>query len=156
MPKILFVCTANQIRSPLAEGLLKSLLDEKGILSSWNVESAGTWASDGLPALPFAVKVGEELGVDISEHRSRMINLQILKNSNVVFTMEERHKEALKFEFNEYKNKIYLLNELVGKYQDIRDPVADGYQGYEQVGYQIQAILVEGFGELIRLASSEM
>lgn len=153
MPTILFICTANQIRSPLAEALLKEILHEEGFSTDWNVESAGTWASDGLPALPYAIKIGNELGVDLSEHRSRMVTADMLKNAKLVFAMEERHKESLKFEFNEFKDKIFLLRELIGQNQDIRDPVSNGYPAYVQIGYQIQSILIDGFDELLRLAT---
>nr|NIM45857.1 hypothetical protein [Nitrososphaeria archaeon] len=54
MPAVLFVCSANQCRSPIAEVLFREHLEQIGIGDEWRVESAGIWAMDGAPAMALA------------------------------------------------------------------------------------------------------
>lgn len=153
MPNIVLVCTANQIRSPLAQEILKKLLAERGVEDGYEVTSAGTWAADDQPALPKAQQVGRDFGIDLSQHRSRMITANILEGADLVLTMENRQKEALSYEFPENKNKIYVLGELVGVTEDISDPVMGSMDTYQRTGQRIYAILEEGLDEILRLAN---
>lgn len=145
MPALLFVCTANQIRSPLAQELFKKLLIERNEQSSWRVESAGTWTFPDLPPLPMAVKAGDELGVDLRGHRSHIISGTYLAEFDLILVMEHRHKEALRTEFKEMAHKIRLLSEMVSTVESIPDPVSGGYQDYHDIASHIARILVEGF-----------
>src|SRR5438105_3004745 len=99
MPSILFVCTANQIRSPIAAALFKDMLINSGQAEGWRVESAGTWAQDGLPASGAAQRVMRELNIDLSQHRSRCVTRDLLAGFDLILVMEHGHKEALCVEF---------------------------------------------------------
>jgi protein-tyrosine-phosphatase len=152
MPNILLICTANQIRSPLAEAILRKLLADRGLSEAYSVASAGTWAMDNEPPLTKAILVGQEYGVDISGHRSRMVNREMLENADLVLTMENRQKEALRYEFPENQEKIQLLTEMVGEALDIQDPVSGDFQTYQTIGQQIYQVLDEGLDELLHRA----
>ena len=66
MPTIVFICTANRYRSPLAEACFKSQLDKHSLDDNWEVLSAGTWTEDGLPAMSEAIKDAQRYDLDYS------------------------------------------------------------------------------------------
>ena len=91
MPSILFVCTANQIRSPIAAALFKDILNKSGQAQAWRVESAGTWTSHGLPANRAAQRVMREMNIDLSQHRTRCITRDLLATFDLILVMEHGH-----------------------------------------------------------------
>jgi protein-tyrosine-phosphatase len=95
---ILFVCTGNTCRSPLAESLCKSQLartlecstsslPDRGFI----VQSAGLAASPGQPAAQEALLVAQELGADLSQHRSQVLTAALLSQATHVFVMTRSH-----------------------------------------------------------------
>jgi protein-tyrosine-phosphatase len=144
MNTILFVCTANRYRSPLAAACFQAELIKRGQDKNWNVLSAGTWAMDGYPPMPAAILEANQLGLDIHEHQSRVITADMLGESDLVVVMEQGHKEALQVEFKEYRQKIVLLSEVAeGSSYDIADPVTN--PGTTEVGPQIYQLIQAGF-----------
>ena len=124
MPNILFVCTGNMHRSPIAAAVfqrdLSRNLDDR---SDWQVLSAGTWATADLPAEERTRRFAEKLGLDLSQHRSQRIDENLLANADLVVVMESGHKEALGVEFPKYKDRVVLLSELIpGPAFDLPDP----------------------------------
>ena len=111
---ILFVCTGNRFRSPLAEAYFKKMLTTIGAAQTWRVESAGTWVSQSLPPTPEAIEEAEKRNLDITAHLSRSINETLLSQADLILVMESGQKEALTNEFPEIKRKIYLLTEICG------------------------------------------
>jgi protein-tyrosine-phosphatase len=106
--KILFVCTGNSCRSPMAEGILKKMLRESQ-LDNFEVLSAGTFNMNGaLPSL-FAIEVAKNRNVDLSQHRSRQLNRQILKESDLILAMSGVHLEAIGRMDEKTLEKTYLL-----------------------------------------------
>src|SRR5690606_22592899 len=109
MPSVLFVCTANRFRSPLAATLfLRAVADEEveraspwniGKASDWRAGSAGTWTVDGEPALPVVVDAATQLGIDLSGHRSVQVSDRLLADHDLILTMQASQKEALQSEF---------------------------------------------------------
>jgi protein-tyrosine-phosphatase len=96
--KVLFICTANVCRSPLAEGYLKHLLSANPI-PGVEVESAGVMALSG--SLPFecASEVAEMMGFDIRMHRARKLTIEIGQEADAIFCMETwQAKEVLKID----------------------------------------------------------
>ena len=88
MPSILFVCTANQTRSPIAAVLFTCLLRESGQLAGWRIESAGTWAIDGLPAGRRAQRTMYDMRLDLSKHRTRCVTAEMLAAFDLILVME--------------------------------------------------------------------
>src|SRR5256885_17119351 len=87
---VLFVCTGNICRSPLAAALLERALKERGI--DVTVTSAGTGAWDGAPASEGAYLVGLERGVDLSSHRARLLTREPVENAGLVLTNAPHHR----------------------------------------------------------------
>ncbi len=125
MPQILFVCTANRYRSVIAAKCFESELIQRKEEDKWRVLSAGTWTTDGLPAMTDAIRKAQEIGLDIHEHRSTAITGDLLQEADLVLVMEGGQKEALQVEFPACREKILLLSEAAkGIAYDIPDPVA--------------------------------
>jgi len=137
----------------MAMGLLRDMVSEDP--SGWRIESAGTWAIDGAPAAVNTQWVLQSRGIDISDHRSRLITADILSEFNLVLTMERGHQEALRVEFPEYANRIYLLSDLIDKKFDIEDPVAGPLVDYQDTAREIEHILTDGFEKITILSSDE-
>jgi protein-tyrosine-phosphatase len=155
MPSVLFVCTANRIRSPLAQELFKQKLDEAALPGEWRVESAGTWAPESQPPLPRALQTAQQMGLDISAHRSRNLNARLVATFDLILVMERSHKEALQVEFPHYAHKVYLLSEMIGQTYDIADPVGKPQVDYNDAANQIEAILARSMDRIRSLAGEQ-
>ncbi len=121
--RLLFVCTANICRSPMAEGLARAYGNER----RWRVESrsAGTRALDGHPAAPNAVKALRELGIDIRENRSQPVTDELVAWADRILVMEMRHAQDLREEFPASDGKLQLLGTFGGIVE-----IADPYGGW--------------------------
>ncbi len=155
MRHILFVCTANQIRSPLAAASFRKLVEQRNQASEWLVDSAGTWADEGFPMVESAKLVGLKLGLPgLAEHRSKPVSQKLLEQAAIVLVMETNHKEALRAEFPAFAAKIYLMSELApGPQYDIPDP-GTGAARTDDVAKEIDMILRRGFDRLETLAKA--
>ena len=123
LPRLLmFVCSGNTCRSPMAEGFMNSFLEKEGSEPLWKACSAGILPSRGIPANEFAVKVMSEYGVDISRHRSTSLTDWELPEGTLFLGMTLWHKEELTRAFPERASSIFLLGEAAG-FQDRGTPV---------------------------------
>lgn len=110
MKKILFVCTGNTCRSPMAEGLLRDELRDRG-LSPVQVEvsSAGLMAVEGVPASAEAVAVMDEVGLDIADHRSQMITEEMVADADLIYVMTPSHEDMVIDSFPWAREKVEVL-----------------------------------------------
>src|SRR5881396_980473 len=92
MKTILFVCTGNICRSPMAEGLFRQAVKGRG---DFQVVSAGVGAVEGLPASEHAVRALRDLGIDIFQHRSRMLTNELVERADYIFGMTHSHVDAI-------------------------------------------------------------
>lgn len=138
----------------MAGALFRQIVDEMGVGENWQVETAGTWGREGMMASEGAQAVMKVRGIDLSNHRSRIVDRGIIETADLVLTMERGHKEALQVEYPDLAGRIYLLSEMVGESNEISDPIGGPLSGYETTAQEIERILRDGFDRIERLVSS--
>ncbi len=127
MKKIMFICSGNTCRSPLAEGLFKKYLQEKNI-TDIEVGSAGVGAFPGDAVSINSILVAGSRGIDISDHRARNVNPEHLITTDLFFCMSESHKAVLSRHCD--SEKIFVLN--------IADPFGRPIEVYEECAKQLE------------------
>ncbi|HUV16269.1 MAG TPA: low molecular weight protein arginine phosphatase [Pelolinea sp.] len=147
---ILFICTANQCRSPMAEVLFKDLVSRKDRGEDWNIESAGCWARPGIPATDAAILVMVNRGLDLSEHASQPVTEALLEQFDLILCMETEHKQFIQRNFPSVRENTFLLSGMVGEKREIWDPVGMSLIDYEETANEILDILEKGFAKIIR------
>lgn len=140
MMNIVFVCTGNTCRSPLAEGLMKKLLADKGI-DSISVTSAGLAAYPGDEVSEKSVIAAQKYGVDISAHRSRRISEYMLADS-VFVCMTVAHAQALAPYLDE--NRLFVIG------NGVADPYGGTQEIYDYCAEQINAALPDVLANIIK------
>src|SRR5689334_4947896 len=110
--KLLFVCSGNTCRSPLAEAIARREVRDRGLLDV-DVSSAGTSAWDGAPASDGSLLVAIERGVDLADHHSRPLTAQIVAESDVILTMGAQHLRRVAELGGE--GKAFLLSEYASR-----------------------------------------
>jgi protein-tyrosine-phosphatase len=145
---VLFVCTGNVCRSPMAVGLFNAHAHRVGEEQFYVARSAGTWALVGQPASAHAVTQMATRGVDISQHRGRMINRSILADAAVVIVMNQNHREALASEFPECRDKLHLMSELNDCQFDISDPYGGSLDDYAECLQTLDNLIETGYEKI--------
>ncbi|MDD2233385.1 MAG: low molecular weight protein arginine phosphatase [Desulfitobacteriaceae bacterium] len=134
---MLFVCTGNTCRSPMAEGLAKVILGEEKELYS-----AGLAAGEGMTASAQAITVMNEMGIDINEHRSQMITEELLDWVDWVIPMTQAHERRINQLFPQYKAKVRYLGAWGEQGCDISDPWGGSVESYRKSAQMISELLL--------------
>ncbi|WP_093291103.1 low molecular weight protein arginine phosphatase [Thermoactinomyces sp. DSM 45892] len=146
--RILFVCTGNTCRSPMAEALLRNLSKEFHI--NLEVRSAGTHAYDGMQASEHSIMALQEKGID-HDHRSQAITSELIHWSDLILTMTVGHQSILGQMFPEANEKIYTLKNLAYGAQDGDQDIADPYGGsakmYQETRDEIEQAIRQLLGK---------
>ncbi|MBR6708869.1 MAG: low molecular weight protein arginine phosphatase [Clostridia bacterium] len=135
---IVFVCTGNTCRSPMAEGMFRALGGEEKL--GMKAASAGMFAHNGMCATPYAVEAMKEYGADLSMHQARQITPEIVANAKYLFCATAAHYDHLIQMYPEAESKTYLLMQT-----DVNDPFGGNLLTYRACAAQIH----EGMQTLI-------
>jgi protein-tyrosine-phosphatase len=136
----------------MASEIFKRIAAEKDRGEEWRVESAGTWALEGYPASEKARMVLKSRGMSADDHISRGVTQEMLSSFDLILTMEEGHKEALRVEFPQLADRIYLLSEMVDQRHSVRDPINGTLADFEETADVLESLLRNGFDRIKRIA----
>lgn len=148
MAAILFVCTGNTCRSIMAEGLAKKMAKDKG----WDLEifSAGVVAWPGAPATEEAIKAVAELEADISGHRARSLDLDLVEKADLILTMTEAHKRQIIDRFPQAREKTFTLTEYATSCPgDIPDPIGGPLEVYQACVAQLKGLIEQALDKFM-------
>ena len=140
---VLFVCTGNTCRSPMAEGLLRKAIAGR---DDFSVSSAGVAASKAAPVSRETLKALTKRGAKLENFRSRPVSEEILQEATHVFAMTEGHLSALEAYFPEHSEKFFLVREFSGiadkrEGMDVPDPIGMGPAAYEEVAKVLESAI---------------
>jgi RpiB/LacA/LacB family sugar-phosphate isomerase len=139
MKTILFICTGNVCRSPMAEALFRRAVAGRG---DFRALSAGLGAVDGQPPTQHSVTAMRELGVDISAQRSRALTANLLREADYIFGMTHGHVDTIGLLYPAAAEKTFLLREFDEApdpfEKDISDPIGGSYDVYVHCREQIE------------------
>jgi protein arginine phosphatase len=153
MASIILLCTANMCRSPMAEALLWAKLKDRKDTADWRVESAGTWTITGRPVAQKTLEVMQRLyGIDLSEHRSRLVRRSLLRPFDLILVMEAGQREAIQVEFPELASRVHLLYEMVGQVREVSDPIGGTTKDFEDTARELDDLLNHGLETIIQMA----
>jgi len=136
--KVLFVCSGNTCRSPLAEAIARRMFEVAG-RADIQVSSAGTQAWDGSSASDGSILVGIERGLDLSTHRSRMITPEIVGENDLILVMSPQHIERIK-ELNAEANVHLLAGYATGEQagRTVQDPFGGDLDSYRETADDLE------------------
>lgn len=133
---ILFVCTGNTCRSPMAAAIMQHLCNEDGL--DIRIESAGLLAADGEPATKEAILALAELEISLEGHKSQPVTEELIKKSDLIITMTEAHKMLLADLAGEKTRTICELADIDG---EISDPYGGDLEDYKETANKLYIAL---------------
>ncbi len=149
MRELLLVCTGNICRSPLAEALMRQALTRRGV-DGFHVRSAGTGAWEGAPASEGALLVGLEHGLDLSDHRARLLTRELVGDASFILTMARHHRARVQ-ELGG-GGRVVLLGEYSGRTgpaAEVRDPFGSDLEVYRETFEELEELIERAVDRLV-------
>ena len=155
MKEVLFVCTGNICRSPIAEGLFRELVHKNPDIE---VSSAGISAYEGQGPSDHSVEVLHDQGIDITAQRSQALTPEIVDKAAFIVGMTRGHRDVIRSYFPASAEKLFVLREFVSGMDmdsldiDVPDPIGMGKTDYERTRNLIQEAM-SGLLEFVKNTS---
>ena len=150
---ILFVCTGNTCRSPMAEGALRILLDKERP-DKFEIISAGTDAAAGFPATMYAIEAAKIWNVDISGHESRPLTAKLVDRADLIYGMSASHIKEIRRLGEDAEAKSFLLKSFPNNSPDgeeVEDPIGQPLDRYNETFLEIGECLGKHLPEIVKL-----
>ena len=155
--EILFVCTGNTCRSPLAEGVARQLVRERGLQLA--VSSAGVAARDGEPASPEAIRAANDLGIDLGAHASRLLTRRMALDAAVILVLGPQHSGLLRVLAPEALPRVHLLREYATRgleSHEVPDPIGGDLETYRRTLSVIRDLVEKSLQRVVEDAQTRM
>jgi protein-tyrosine-phosphatase len=149
---VLFVCTGNTCRSPMAEGALRVLLDKERP-GKTKVMSAGIAAAIGFPATLYAIEAAKTWNCDLSKHKSQQLTSSLIESADLIMAMSPQHlNEVLKMvpsaRGKAFLFKNYPSDRKIG--ETVEDPIGQSLDRYNETFLEIGEYLGKFLPEIIK------
>lgn len=158
MKKILFVCTGNTCRSPMAEALFNHLAAaEDKLIDKYTAVSAGIWAQEGEPASSYSIQaINDSWSIDIKSHRAKRLTRDDLESSDLILAMTQGHKNHILSDFPDMADRVFTFKEYVDDLtlindkplSDIIDPYGGSIDIYRKCAKEINDLISILIGKL--------
>jgi protein-tyrosine-phosphatase len=143
--KVIFVCTGNTCRSPMAEALLKNLIQEDEI----EIQSRGLIVLFSEPINPKSEEVLKNHNIAINGHTTKQFKASEVTESTLILTMTYKQKLKLMLDYG-IENNIYSIKEYVGEIGDVGDPYGGTVLDYEECFEELALLVKKTMYQLIR------
>ena len=153
MKTILFVCSGNYCRSPLAEGLARLRLQQAGYGDQFSTRSAGTLdVYEGQPPAPLIQEVLREIGADGQANPPHQITPDEIEHAAVIFGVAQEHLAWIAQHYPAAVSRTFLLSDLIGEQWDVRDPGVQQLEPLRECRDTIDRVITTGLSTLIQRA----
>jgi protein-tyrosine phosphatase len=150
---ILFVCSGNYCRSPLAEGLARLRLKQAGYADQFLTRSAGTRSVyEGQPSAPLIQEVLREISAEEQVNPPHQIRLAEIEEAAVIFGVAQEHLDWIAQHYPDATSRTFLLSELIGERWDVRDPGVQELHPLRECRNTLDRVITAGLPEMIRHA----
>jgi protein-tyrosine-phosphatase len=136
MKDLMFVCTGNTCRSPMAEGLAKKMIGSSAIILS-----RGISVNLEEPAHRHALKAMEKKHISIKDHKSKRFDPKEITDNMLILTMTSRHETYLKYHYPMLEDKVHTLLAYVHQTGSVEDPYGMDQEAYDQCADQLEGAI---------------